>query len=171
MEDGVLSTTGLRFFAVDEDHYDPTWLAIKIMLAFASPAVLLVMIMCVAVHCLNNNFKRRFEEDIEENVEVAQAEGDCDRSSLDHRNLVNQIDLMGRICKGRQVWKGLWRGELVAVKVLPAKYRVVWMKETEIYRNIQICGLKNSIWKKDDSAVKYYLRLVRKISSTGCRLP
>ena len=55
---------------------------------------------------------------------------------LIQRTLAKQITLCECIGKGRygEVWRGLWHGESVAVKIFFSRDEASWTRETEIYR-------------------------------------
>ncbi|XP_050529783.1 activin receptor type-1 [Daktulosphaira vitifoliae] len=57
---------------------------------------------------------------------------------LMQRTLAKQITLLDTIGKGRygEVWKGLWHGEHVAVKIFLSKDEPSWKRETEIYSTV-----------------------------------
>lgn len=55
---------------------------------------------------------------------------------LVQRTLAKQISLVECIGKGRygEVWRGVWHGENVAVKIFFSRDEASWSRETEIYR-------------------------------------
>lgn len=55
---------------------------------------------------------------------------------LIQRTLAKQISLCECIGKGRygEVWRGVWHGENVAVKIFFSRDEASWTRETEIYR-------------------------------------
>lgn len=55
---------------------------------------------------------------------------------LIQRTLAKQISLCECIGKGRygEVWRGIWHGENIAVKVFFSRDEASWSRETEIYR-------------------------------------
>lgn len=55
---------------------------------------------------------------------------------LIQRTLAKQISLAECIGKGRygEVWRGIWHGENVAVKIFFSRDEASWNRETEIYR-------------------------------------
>lgn len=55
---------------------------------------------------------------------------------LIQRTLAKQISLAECIGKGRygEVWRGIWHGENVAVKIFFSRDEASWSRETEIYR-------------------------------------
>ncbi|XP_072118074.1 activin receptor type-1-like isoform X2 [Mobula birostris] len=64
------------------------------------------------------------------------------------RTVARQITLVECVGKGRfgEVWRGLWQGENVAVKIFSSRDEKSWFRETEIYnsvllRNENILGL------------------------------
>lgn len=52
------------------------------------------------------------------------------------RSLARQISLVEQIGKGKygEVWRGIWNGENVAVKIFLSKDEASWNREKEIYR-------------------------------------
>lgn len=57
---------------------------------------------------------------------------------LIQRTLAKQISLAECIGKGRygEVWRGIWHGESVAVKIFFSRDEASWTRETEIYSTI-----------------------------------
>lgn len=55
---------------------------------------------------------------------------------LIQRTLAKQISLSECIGKGRygEVWRGIWHGQSVAVKIFFSRDEASWSRETEIYR-------------------------------------
>lgn len=55
---------------------------------------------------------------------------------LIQRTLAKQISLVECIGKGRygEVWRGIWHGESIAVKIFFSRDEASWSRETEIYR-------------------------------------
>lgn len=55
---------------------------------------------------------------------------------LIQRTLAKQISLLECIGKGRygEVWRGIWHGENVAVKIFFSRDEASWNRETEIYK-------------------------------------
>lgn len=55
---------------------------------------------------------------------------------LVQRTLSKQVTLLNCIGKGRygSVWRGVWHGEPVAVKIFSSRDEESWKRETEIYR-------------------------------------
>lgn len=55
---------------------------------------------------------------------------------LVQRTLSKQVTLLNCIGKGRYggVWRGVWHGEQVAVKIFSSRDEESWKRETEIYR-------------------------------------
>ncbi|XP_078287708.1 activin receptor type-1-like isoform X2 [Rhinoraja longicauda] len=57
---------------------------------------------------------------------------------LVQRTVARQITLMECVGKGRygEVWRGLWQGENVAVKIFSSRDEQSWFRETEIYNTV-----------------------------------
>ena len=56
------------------------------------------------------------------------------------RSIARQIQLVDTIGNGRfgEVWKGRWRGEMVAVKIFSSREEESWQREVEIYQTIML---------------------------------
>jgi len=59
---------------------------------------------------------------------------------LVQRSIARQIQLIEVIGKGRfgEVWKGRWRGDLVAVKIFSSRDEQSWFREVEIYQTAML---------------------------------
>ena len=59
---------------------------------------------------------------------------------LIQRTIARQITLEVIIGKGRfgEVWRGSWKGELVAVKLFHAREERSWFREAEIYQTVML---------------------------------
>lgn len=59
---------------------------------------------------------------------------------LVQRSIARQITLIETIGKGRfgEVWRGKWRGDLVAVKIFSTRDERSWMREVEIYQTVML---------------------------------
>ncbi|KAM3935657.1 activin receptor type-1-like [Leptodactylus fuscus] len=57
---------------------------------------------------------------------------------LVQRTVARQVTLMECVGKGRygEVWRGLWQGEDVAVKIFSSRDEQSWFRETEIYNTV-----------------------------------
>ncbi|PKU33216.1 serine threonine-protein kinase receptor r3 [Limosa lapponica baueri] len=57
---------------------------------------------------------------------------------LVQRTVARQITLMECVGKGRygEVWRGVWHGESVAVKIFSSRDEQSWFRETEIYNTV-----------------------------------
>lgn len=55
---------------------------------------------------------------------------------LIQRTMARQVSLCECIGRGRygEVWRGIWHGESVAVKIFFSRDEDSWKRETEIYR-------------------------------------
>ncbi|KAG1714936.1 Activin receptor type-1 [Nymphon striatum] len=83
---------------------------------------------------------------------------------LIQRTLAKQIDISECIGKGRygEVWKGLWQGEEVAVKIFFSRDEASWIRETEIYstvlfRHENILGFVGSDMTSRNSCTQMWL--------------
>ncbi|XP_015750418.1 PREDICTED: TGF-beta receptor type-1-like, partial [Acropora digitifera] len=72
---------------------------------------------------------------------------------LVQRTIARQIHLVGLIGKGRfgEVYKGLWRGQSVAVKIFSSRDECSWFREAEIYqttmlRHENLLGMASFSW-------------------------
>ncbi|XP_028309295.1 serine/threonine-protein kinase receptor R3 [Gouania willdenowi] len=59
---------------------------------------------------------------------------------LVQRTMARQISLVECVGKGRygEVWRGMWMGENVAVKIFSSRDEQSWFRETEIYNTVQL---------------------------------
>jgi len=59
---------------------------------------------------------------------------------LVQRSIARQVSLLDCVGKGRygQVWKGMWRGESVAVKIFSSRDENSWFRESEIYQTVML---------------------------------
>ncbi|KAG7262128.1 hypothetical protein CRUP_018805, partial [Coryphaenoides rupestris] len=59
---------------------------------------------------------------------------------LVQRTMARQISLAECVGKGRygEVWRGMWMGESVAVKIFSSRDEQSWFRETEIYNTVQL---------------------------------
>lgn len=59
---------------------------------------------------------------------------------LIQRTIARQIQLEEIVGKGRfgEVWRGSWRGELVAVKMFTSREERSWSREAEIYQTVML---------------------------------
>ncbi|NWW49005.1 ACVL1 kinase, partial [Pedionomus torquatus] len=57
---------------------------------------------------------------------------------LVQRTVARQITLVECVGKGRygEVWRGVWHGESVAVKIFSSRDEQSWFRETEIYNTV-----------------------------------
>ena len=78
-------------------------------------------------------FPYEFQEVFEHSVTSGSGSG---MPLLIQRTLAKQITLGECIGKGRygEVWRGIWHGESVAVKIFFSRDEASWTRETEIYR-------------------------------------
>lgn len=59
---------------------------------------------------------------------------------LIQRTLAKQVSLVENIGRGRygEVWRGIWHGESVAIKIFFSRDEESWKRETEIYRYLKL---------------------------------
>ncbi|KAF7284403.1 type I BMP receptor saxophone [Rhynchophorus ferrugineus] len=83
---------------------------------------------------------------------------------LIQRTMAKQISLVECIGKGRygEVWKGVWHGESIAVKIFFSRDEASWNRETEIYstillRNENILGYIGSDMTSRNSCTQLWL--------------
>ena len=132
---------------------------IRLVLAVLVPVAVLGLLVSLILMVMRYRHRKRMEElntvDVEYQDELvglrAQAAGDSTlREIFDHsmtsgsgsglpflvqRTLAKQIALRECIGKGRygEVWRGIWHGESIAVKIFFSRDEASWIRETEIY--------------------------------------
>ena len=132
---------------------------VKLVLAVLVPVAVLGLLVSLILMVMRYRHRKRMEElntvDVEYQDELvglrAQAAGDSTlREIFDHsmtsgsgsglpflvqRTLAKQIALRECIGKGRygEVWRGIWHGESIAVKIFFSRDEASWIRETEIY--------------------------------------
>merc|ERR1719318_275197 len=59
---------------------------------------------------------------------------------LVQRSIARQVSLAECVGKGRygEVWRGMWRGENVAVKIFSSRDEKSWFRESEIYQTVML---------------------------------
>lgn len=67
---------------------------------------------------------------------------------LIQRTISKQVTLLDCIGKGRygEVWKAVWHGEYVAVKIFFSRDEESWKRETEIYRYDKSHNSYQCVW-------------------------
>ena len=133
---------------------------VRLVLAVLVPVAVLGLLVTLILIVMRYRHRKRMEElnnveDVEYQDELvglrAQAAGDSTlREIFDHsmtsgsgsglphlvqRTLAKQIALRECIGKGRygEVWRGIWHGESIAVKIFFSRDEASWIRETEIY--------------------------------------
>jgi len=132
---------------------------VRLVLAVVCPVAVLGLLVSVILLVMRYRHRKRMAElntvDLEYQDELvglrAQAAGDSTlREIFDHsmtsgsgsglpflvqRTLAKQIALRECIGKGRygEVWRGIWHGESIAVKIFFSRDEASWIRETEIY--------------------------------------
>jgi len=132
---------------------------VRLVLAVVCPVAILGLLVSVILLVMRYRHRKRMAElntvDLEYQDELvglrAQAAGDSTlREIFDHsmtsgsgsglpflvqRTLAKQIALRECIGKGRygEVWRGIWHGESIAVKIFFSRDEASWIRETEIY--------------------------------------
>ena len=66
---------------------------------------------------------------------------------LVQRTLAKQIALRECIGKGRygEVWRGIWHGESIAVKIFFSRDEASWLRETEIYSTTLLRSVRGTV--------------------------
>lgn len=143
------------------EYNDDYGYLVRRVFSILGPAVLIVAILLCLLLYMRKRHKRRmgtltmhendnyYRDDLR-----ATAAGDSTlREMFDHsitsgsgsglplliqRTLAKQISLMECIGKGRygEVWRGIWQGENVAVKIFFSRDEASWKRETEIYSTV-----------------------------------
>jgi len=132
---------------------------VRLVLAVVCPVAVLGLLVSIILLVMRYRHRKRMAElntvDLEYQDELvglrAQAAGDSTlREIFDHsmtsgsgsglpflvqRTLAKQIALRECIGKGRygEVWRGIWHGESIAVKIFFSRDEASWIRETEIY--------------------------------------
>jgi len=132
---------------------------VRLVLAVVCPVGVLGLLVSIILLVMRYRHRKRMAElntvDLEYQDELvglrAQAAGDSTlREIFDHsmtsgsgsglpflvqRTLAKQIALRECIGKGRygEVWRGIWHGESIAVKIFFSRDEASWIRETEIY--------------------------------------
>ena len=59
---------------------------------------------------------------------------------LVQRSIARQVNLVECVGEGRygEVWRGLWRGENVAVKIFSSRDEKSWFRESDIYQTVML---------------------------------
>ncbi|KAK4885659.1 hypothetical protein RN001_001930 [Aquatica leii] len=136
---------------------------LKLVLAVIVPAIVLAIAVTITLVVLRRVHKRRLREQSKQDLDTYYASDDLLRATaagdstlreyLEHsltsgsgsglpllvqRTLAKQISLVECIGKGRygEVWRGIWHGESVAVKIFFSRDEASWTRETEIYSTI-----------------------------------
>jgi len=132
---------------------------LKLLLAVICPVAILGLLVVCILFVMRYRHRKRMAElnavDLDYQEEMvglrAQAAGDSTlREIFDHsmtsgsgsglpflvqRTLAKQVGLRECIGKGRygEVWRGIWHGESIAVKIFFSRDEASWIRETEIY--------------------------------------
>lgn len=134
---------------------------LKLVGAIVGPMLMLASIATIVLWCMRRMHRQRLRNQSKQDPDMyyatdellrATAAGDSTlREYLEHsmtsgsgsglplliqRTLAKQISLSECIGKGRygEVWRGIWHGENVAVKIFFSRDEASWFRETEIYR-------------------------------------
>ncbi|XP_058717084.1 serine/threonine-protein kinase receptor R3 isoform X1 [Poecile atricapillus] len=93
---------------------------------------------------------------------------------LVQRTVARQITLMECVGKGRygEVWRGVWHGESVAVKIFSSRDEQSWFRETEIYNTVllrhdNILGERGARRAGEVGAASWWLHHPRGFSIPG----
>jgi len=161
---------------------------IRLVLAVVCPVAVLGILVTLILLFMRYMHKKRMAElnvvDMEYQDELvglrAQAAGDSTlREIFDHsmtsgsgsglpflvqRTLAKQIQLKECIGKGRygEVWRGIWHGESIAVKIFFSRDEASWTRETEVYsttllRHENILGYIGSDCTSRNSCTQLFL--------------
>jgi len=132
---------------------------VRLVLAVVCPVAVLGLLVSIILLAMRYRHRKRMAQLSHEQLEYqdelvglrAQAAGDSTlREIFDHsmtsgsgsglpflvqRTLAKQIALRECIGKGRygEVWRGIWNGESIAVKIFFSRDEASWIRETEIY--------------------------------------
>lgn len=150
-------------YVENSDNADPFHYVLKLIGAVLLPIVILIMCIMIVLYLMKQKHKRRLCNESRYDPESYYASDDLLRATaagdstlreyLEHsmtsgsgsglplliqRTLAKQISLAECIGKGRygEVWRGVWYGENIAVKIFFSRDEASWTRETEIYSTI-----------------------------------
>ncbi|KAF5294422.1 hypothetical protein FQA39_LY13407 [Lamprigera yunnana] len=136
---------------------------LKLVLAVIIPTIVLAVAVTLTVIISRRVHKRRLREQSKQDLDTYYASDDLLRATaagdstlreyleysltsgsgsglplLIQRTLAKQISLVECIGKGRygEVWRGIWHGENVAVKIFFSRDEASWTRETEMYSTV-----------------------------------
>lgn len=153
------------YYCVDENLVDSSnSYTIKLCLAIFGPVVILGTLACIIILVMRHNHKKRLTKArIKQDPDTYYASDDLLRVTsagdstlreyfqhsvtsgsgsglplLIQRTLAKQVSLAECIGKGRygEVWRAIWHGESVAVKIFFSRDEESWKRETEIYSTV-----------------------------------
>ncbi|KAK9880516.1 hypothetical protein WA026_011755 [Henosepilachna vigintioctopunctata] len=161
--DGEFPTLPVRYTENTNAYADSVHYILKLIGAVVIPLLILGICIIIALYLMKKRHKRRlcnesrYDPDAyyaSDDLLRATAAGDSTlREYLEHsmtsgsgsglplliqRTLAKQISLAECIGKGRygEVWRGIWYGENIAVKIFFSRDEASWSRETEIYSTI-----------------------------------
>lgn len=145
----------------DPDYGDSLQYFLKLIGAILAPVLCLCVLCAIILLLMRRVYRHRLRNQSKQDPDTyypsedllrATAAGDSTlREYLEHsltsgsgsglplliqRTLAKQISLAECIGKGRygEVWRGIWHGENIAVKIFFSRDEASWNRETEIYR-------------------------------------
>ncbi|XP_060530450.1 activin receptor type-1 [Cylas formicarius] len=151
------------FEEIVNPYYEPFIFGLKMVAAILGPAVVLGTLGLVVLYFLRKMHRNRLFAESRLDSEQYYASDDLLRATaagdstlreyleqsitsgsgsglplIVQRTLAKQISLMECIGKGRygEVWRGVWHGENVAVKIFFSRDEASWNRETEIYSTV-----------------------------------
>ncbi|XP_014257137.1 activin receptor type-1 [Cimex lectularius] len=155
---GSFPALDFSLYAANDKIHDDTYVW-KLVFAIVGPVIVLFIIGTLVLFFLKRNHTKRTDmsppgarttysalSDELMVVDTALKDGFYDLTSgsgsglplLIQRTLAKQISLAECIGKGRygEVWRGIWHGENVAVKIFFSRDEASWTRETEIYSTV-----------------------------------
>lgn len=148
-------------FSPTKPYTESVFYILKLIAAIVCPVLMLGCTGAIVLWCMRRMHRHRLRNQSKHDTDMyyatdellrATAAGDSTlREYLEHsltsgsgsglplliqRTLAKQISLSECIGKGRygEVWRGVWLGENVAVKIFFSRDEASWSRETEIYR-------------------------------------
>lgn len=146
----------------EDQSINSSWNAINLMLSILLPIIFLCGILIIIICIMKRRCKKRMGSLLDPNpnyyceeLKTCTSDDSSLREIFDasvtsgsgsglplliQRTLARHIQLVECIGKGRygEVWRGVWQGENVAVKIFFSRDEASWVRETEIYSTVML---------------------------------